>query len=93
MTFEVTVIIVPEFDLFLLLVAGVAGGLIAGSLDEDRGLGLFGDFATGVAGAVLGYYTFGYFGFGYGGSMMEVMLCALTGSIIFLLIAGVVREW
>lgn len=91
--FEVNVIAVPEFDLFLLLVSGLTGGLISWSVFESKELGLFGDFATSVSGALLGYYIFGYFGFGYGGSMFEVMLCAMIGSIVFLLIAGLIREW
>lgn len=86
-------VIVPEFDLFLLIMSGLLGGFISWSVCENKELGLFGDFVTGVAGSVLGYYTFGYFGFGYGGGMLEVMLCALIGSIIFLLIAGLAREW
>jgi uncharacterized membrane protein YeaQ/YmgE (transglycosylase-associated protein family) len=87
------VIAVPEFDLFLLLMAGLIGGLMSWSMYENNELALFGDLTVGVSGSVLGYYTFGYFGFGYGGSMLEVMLCAMIGSIIFLLIAGLAREW
>jgi uncharacterized membrane protein YeaQ/YmgE (transglycosylase-associated protein family) len=87
------VVIVPEFDMFLLLVSGLLGGFMAWSVNENNEFGMFEDFATGIAGSVLGYYTFGYFGYGYGGSMLEVMLCAMIGSIIFLLIAGLAREW
>jgi uncharacterized membrane protein YeaQ/YmgE (transglycosylase-associated protein family) len=79
--------------MFLLLVSGLIGGFISWSLDKNEDLGMIGDFSIGVSGSVLGYYTFGYFGFGYGGSMLEVMLCAMIGSIIFLLIAGLAREW
>lgn len=93
MRIEAAVIVVQEFDLFLMLTAGLLGGLLAWTSSSDEQYGLLENFATGVAGAVLGYYTLGYFGFGYGGGMLEVMLCAATGAIVFLLIAGLIRQW
>lgn len=86
-------IAVPEFDLFLLAASGLLAGLISWSVEKDNDVALFENLTAGIAGSVLGYYVFGYFGFGYGGGMLEVMLCAMIGSIVFLLIAGLARQW
>jgi hypothetical protein len=62
---------------------------------------MFGDFAARFAASALncnvfgylGFNVFGYFGFGHGGGVLEVTPCAIGGSSIFLLIAGLACKW
>ena len=75
-------------DIITLLAVGLVAGLMASALIRGSGFGLFGDIALGVAGAIVGAWTFHLAGWHapFAG-IAGVIAVAFVGAVIVL--AGV----
>jgi uncharacterized membrane protein YeaQ/YmgE (transglycosylase-associated protein family) len=77
--------------LIWIIVGGVAG-FLASHLMLGHGLGLIGDIAAGIIGAVVAYFLAGYFGVTVtvpGHPLVTQILIALFGALIVLLVLRV----
>ena len=75
---------------FFLLIGGVAGWLAA-KIMKGHGLGLWGDIAVGVAGALLGGTLFGQLGLDMQGPIGQ-LLTATIGAVLLLWLAKIITK-
>jgi uncharacterized membrane protein YeaQ/YmgE (transglycosylase-associated protein family) len=79
------------WEIFIWIVVGLVAGLIASRIMLGHGLGLLGDIAIGVVGAIVGNILAAYFGVQVavaGHPFISDILVAFVGAIILL---GILR--
>lgn len=79
-------------SLLAFLVIGAIAGWLAGLLVKGYGFGLVGNIVIGVIGAFLAGWLLPQLGFSVGGGTMAAIVHALIGSVILLLVLGVLRR-
>ena len=65
------------------LVIGLVAGWLAGMVTKGSGFGLWGDLATGVAGAFIGGFVFNLLGISAYGTIGSIIMSTI-GAVIFL---------
>jgi len=81
------------FDSVLaMLLTGVVAGWLAARLVRGGGLGLVGNMAVGVAGAVLAGVMLPVLGFGPGGGVIVTVLQATLGAVVLLVVLRLLRS-
>ena len=80
-------------DIITLLVVGLVAGLLASVLVRGSGLGVVGDIAVGVIGAIVGSWTFHELGWAtpFNGIAGTIAI-AFVGSVIVLAVYRLVRH-
>jgi uncharacterized membrane protein YeaQ/YmgE (transglycosylase-associated protein family) len=73
------------------ILIGLAAGFLAGAVVKGSGFGLLGNLIVGVIGAVLGGFIFGLLGIG-ATNLLGALICAFVGSVVLLLLIGVVMR-
>ncbi|MCU0791062.1 MAG: GlsB/YeaQ/YmgE family stress response membrane protein [Nitratireductor sp.] len=79
-------------SLLAFLIIGAIAGWLAGLLVKGYGFGLVGNIVIGVIGAFLAGWLLPQFGFSVGGGTIASIVHALIGSVILLLVLGVLRR-
>jgi uncharacterized membrane protein YeaQ/YmgE (transglycosylase-associated protein family) len=79
-----------HFVWFILI--GIAAGWLAGQIVKGGGLGLFGDLAAGVIGALLGGFVFRKLGIHAGNGLLGALIVATAGAILLLLLLRLLRR-
>ena len=80
-------------DLLTWLIVGLVAGLLASALMRDSGYGLLGDIAVGIAGAIVGSWTFRELGWRAPLSgIAGVIVIAVVGAVIVLFALRVLRR-
>jgi uncharacterized membrane protein YeaQ/YmgE (transglycosylase-associated protein family) len=79
-------------SLLAFLIIGAIAGWLAGLLVKGYGFGLVGNVVIGVIGAFLAGWLLPQFGFSVGGGTIASIVHALIGSVILLLVLGVLRR-
>jgi uncharacterized membrane protein YeaQ/YmgE (transglycosylase-associated protein family) len=77
-----------ERIIVILLVGAVAGFLI-GKMVRGNGLGMIGDAAVGVVGALLGDWLLPLFHIHFGGGVVDLVVSAGIGAVVVLLVLRV----
>lgn len=78
-------------NIFGLLFVGLIAGWLAGQIMKSGGLGLVGNLAIGVIGAILGGYLFQYAGLEAGG-VIGALVTATVGAILVLFVVGFMKH-
>ena len=73
----------------VILLVGAIAGFLASRLIRGSGLGLVGDSAVGIVGALLGDWLLPRFHFHFGGGLLGEALTAAIGAIVVVLIVRV----
>ena len=71
--------------LLVILVVGVIVGWLAGKIVKGQGLGLVGDAAVGIVGALIGDWLLHRFGLHFGAGIIGLAINATIGAIVLLL--------
>jgi uncharacterized membrane protein YeaQ/YmgE (transglycosylase-associated protein family) len=71
--------------LLVILVVGVIAGWLAGKIVKGHGLGLVGDAAVGIVGALIGDWLLHRFGLHFGAGIIGLAINATIGAIVLLL--------
>lgn len=79
-------------SLIAFLLVGAIAGWLAGLLVKGYGFGLVGNIVVGVIGAFLAGWLLPQLGFSIGGGTIAAIIHALIGSVILLLVLGVLRR-
>jgi uncharacterized membrane protein YeaQ/YmgE (transglycosylase-associated protein family) len=79
-------------DLLWFIVVGLVAGWLAGVLVRGGGLGIVGDIAVGILGALLGGYLFRSMGWSAGGGLLGSIIVATIGAVILILLLRLVRR-
>lgn len=75
-------------DVIIWLIIGAVAGWLAGLLVKGYGLGLVGNIAVGIAGAVIAGWLLPHIGFVILGGILAKILNAVIGAVILLLVIG-----
>lgn len=87
-------LLVSAMDLLTWLIVGLVAGLLASALMRDSGYGLLGDIAVGIAGAIVGSWTFRELGWRAPLSgIAGVIVIAVVGAVIVLFALRVLRRF
>ncbi|MDF3821426.1 GlsB/YeaQ/YmgE family stress response membrane protein [Leptospira sp. 96542] len=78
-----------KFIYFLLI--GLAAGWLTGRILRGRGFGLVANLVIGVVGSFLGAILFSVLGFSAHG-FIATLISAVVGSIVLILIAGMIKK-
>lgn len=76
--------------LLAILLVGLIAGWIAGQLVTGGGFGLIADITIGIVGALIGSWMLPRLGVHIGGGFVSAVVVATLGSVILLLIVGLV---
>jgi uncharacterized membrane protein YeaQ/YmgE (transglycosylase-associated protein family) len=79
-------------SLLFILVVGLIAGWLAGQIVRGAGLGLLGDIAVGVVGALIGSWLLPQLGIVLGAGIVAAIVNATIGAVILLLIVTLVRR-
>ena len=79
-------------SLLTFLLVGAIAGWLAGLLVKGYGFGLVGNIVVGVIGAFLAGWLLPQLGFSVGSGVVSSIIHALIGSVILLLVLGVLRR-
>jgi uncharacterized membrane protein YeaQ/YmgE (transglycosylase-associated protein family) len=74
-----------------IIVGGIAGWL-ASTIVRGGGMGLPGNVALGILGAIVAGFLFPAIGLGFGGGILGAILAAMIGAIIVLLIVRMLKR-
>jgi uncharacterized membrane protein YeaQ/YmgE (transglycosylase-associated protein family) len=77
--------------LYFILIGAIAGWL-AGLAMKGRGFGVIGNIVVGVIGAVLGGFLVTLAGFSTDGDLLPQLITAFIGSVVLLVIIGVLKK-
>ena len=69
----------------VILVVGVVAGWLAGKIVKGHGLGLVGDEAIGIVGALIGEWLLHRFGLHFVAGIIGLVINATVGAIVLLL--------
>ena len=78
-------------DIVLFLLIGLLAGWLAGKIMKGRGFGLFGNFAVGVVGALLGGLLFKLLGIATT-NIIGSLVTAIVGAIVLLAIVSQIKK-
>ena len=73
----------------VILVVGALAGFLASKVIRGAGLGLVGDGAIGIVGAMLGDWLLPRFHFHFGGGLIGIAITAAIGAIVALIVIRV----
>jgi uncharacterized membrane protein YeaQ/YmgE (transglycosylase-associated protein family) len=76
-------------DFIIWLVIGGGAGWLAGLIVKGYGLGLIGNIAVGIAGAIIAGWLLPHIGFVLLGGILAKILNAVIGAVILLFVIGV----
>lgn len=79
-------------ELVYFLLIGAVAGWIAGLLMKGRGFGAIGNVVVGVLGAIIGGYLSRELGVGSQDDLLGVLLTACGGSVLLLVVVGVLKK-
>ena len=79
-------------SLLVILVVGVIAGWLAGLIVHGAGLGLIGNMAVGVVGALIGSWLLPQLGIFLGAGILAAIVNATIGAVILLAILTLVRR-
>jgi uncharacterized membrane protein YeaQ/YmgE (transglycosylase-associated protein family) len=80
---------VSDERVIVILLVGAIAGFLASKVIRGAGLGLIGDGAVGIVGAMLGDWLLRRFHFHFGGGLIGVIITAAIGAIAALIILRV----
>jgi len=75
-------------DFIIWLVIGGIAGWLASLIVKGYGLGLIGNIAVGIAGAIIAGWLLPHIGFVFLGGIVAKILDAVIGAVILLLVIG-----
>ena len=78
-------------SLVVILLVGLVAGWLAGKIVTGGGLGLIGDIAIGIVGALVGSWLFPRLGIHIGTGVINQIIAASVGAILVLFIIGLIR--
>lgn len=76
--------------LYFILIGAIAGW-VSGKLIKGEGYGLLGNIVVGIVGAVLGGWIFEKLGI-VEYNILYTLAAAVVGSVVFLLVIGIIRR-
>ena len=79
-------------SLLIILFVGLIAGWLAGLLVRGAGLGLVGNMAIGVVGALIGSWMLPQLGIVLGAGIVAAIVNATIGAVILLVIIGLVQR-
>ena len=79
-------------SLLVILFVGLIAGWLAGLIVKGSGLGLIGNMAVGVVGALIGSWLLPQLGIALGTGMVAAIVSATIGAVILLVIIGLVQR-
>jgi len=79
-------------SLLIILLVGLVAGWLAGLIVKGSGLGLIGDMAVGIVGALIGSWLLPQLGIALGSGVVAAIVSATIGAVILLVIIGLVRR-
>lgn len=79
-------------SLLVILLVGLVAGWLAGLIVKGSGLGLIGDMAVGIVGALIGSWLLPQLGIALGTGMVAAIASATVGAVILLVTIGLVRR-
>jgi uncharacterized membrane protein YeaQ/YmgE (transglycosylase-associated protein family) len=82
---------ISDEGLLTILLVGLVAGWLAGKLVTGGGLGLIGDVAIGIVGALIGSWMLPRMGIHIGNGMVSSIIVATIGAIVLLLIIMLLR--
>lgn len=78
-------------DIITFIIIGLIAGWLASIIMRGHGLGVLGDIAVGVVGAIIGGYVFSVMDIYPGGFISQVLMASL-GAVILLFLISFVRR-
>jgi len=78
-------------SLLIILLVGLVAGWLAGKIVTGWGLGLVGNIAIGIVGALVGTWLFPRLGIRIGTGIVSQIVVATLGAILVLLVIGLLR--
>ena len=79
-------------SIIAMLVIGGLAGWLAELIVKGRGLGLIGNIAVGIAGAVVAALVFPLIGLSFGGGTGATVVHATIGAVLLLVLIRVVKK-
>ncbi len=79
-------------ELLWFILIGLIAGWLAALLVRGGGLGVVGDIAVGIVGAVLGGYLFHLLGLPVGGGLLGRIVVATIGAVVLIVILRVIKR-
>lgn len=74
------------------LIVGAVAGWLAGLIVKGYGFGFAGNIVLGIIGAIVGGWLFGRLGIVIAPGILGAIIAATVGSVVLLLIIGVIRR-
>lgn len=79
-------------SLLVILLVGLIAGWLAGQIVRGTGLGLVGDMALGIVGALLGSWLLPQLNIVLGSGLVAAIINATIGAVILLLVIKLIRR-
>jgi len=78
-------------SLLVILLVGLVSGWLAAKIVTGWGLGLIGDIAVGIVGALIGSWLLPHLGIHIASGILTQIIVATLGAIFLLVVVGLVR--